>query len=69
MDNNAGSNEMEKDIMEKSAADSSEQQYASIDEVQISTSQKPQQLIEILEVITRVMIRLAMIPGQKTILL
>ena len=32
MDNNAGSNEMEKDIMEKSAADSSEQQYASIDD-------------------------------------
>ena len=32
MDNNAGSNEMEKDIMEKSAADSSEQQCASIDD-------------------------------------
>lgn len=31
MDNNAGSNEKQKD-MEKSAADSSEQQYASIDD-------------------------------------
>ena len=33
MDNNVGSNEKkQKDIMEKSAADSSEQQYASIDD-------------------------------------
>ena len=32
MDNNAGSNEKQKDIMEKSGADSSEQQYASIDD-------------------------------------
>ena len=31
MDNNAGSNEQQNDIMDKSAADSSEQQYASMD--------------------------------------
>ena len=32
MDNNAGSNEQQNDIMDKSAADSSEQQYASMDD-------------------------------------
>ena len=38
MDNNAGSNEKQKDIIEKSAADSSEQQYVSIDNGNASKS-------------------------------
>ena len=75
MDNNAGSNEKQKDIMEKSAADSSEQQYVSIDNGNASKSSADINISEttavdiVLEVITRVMIRLAMIPGQRTILL
>ena len=73
IDSNAGTNEQHNDIINESTNSSEQQQYVSIttvtrkNQMQISTSQKHQHLMKILEVITGVVMRLRIIPGQKTI--
>ena len=60
MDDHAGSNEQQNDIMDKSVPDKTEQQYASMGNGNTSKSSAEstsQQLMKMLEVITRVMIK------------